>query len=238
MAIRPDTIQHRLSAIRARIDAASRATGRDPSGVTLVAVSKTHTADAVRDALAAGQQVFGENRVQEAELKFGPLRDSYAGLRLHLIGALQTNKVSDAVRIFDVIESLDRPKLARAIADAAAKRGRCPGLLVQVNLGDEPQKAGVSRAEADRFIAACLADFGASLLGLMGIPPAAVDPRPYFAWLAACAARHGLGVLSMGMSADFEIAIAEGATHVRVGSAIFGERPAAAQAGRPHRPRP
>ena len=231
MDVDQDTIRRRLGVIRSRIEVAARASGRDPASVTLVAVSKTHAIEAVKHAIAAGQLVFGENRVQEAALKFTPLRGSDPLPRLHLIGPLQTNKARDAVRICDVIESLDRPRLSRAIMDAAQKEGRCPGLLVQINLGDEPQKAGVSLLEADGFIAAGMAEFGASLLGLMGIPPAGADPRPYFAWLSSCARRHGLGVISMGMSADFEIAIAEGATHVRVGSAIFGDRPPAAGTG-------
>ena len=223
-----DAMPQRLAAIRSRIAAAARAASRDPGGVTLVAVSKTHGADAVAAAILAGQEAFGENRVQEADAKFAEIRQAHPAIRLHLIGPLQTNKARDAARIATVIESLDRPRLLRALADAAQREGRCPGLLVQVNVGDEPQKAGVSRAEADRFVAACRAEFGQSLLGLMGIPPAEGDPRPHFAWLAGCARRNGLGTLSMGMSGDFEAAIAEGATHVRVGTAIFGGRPMAA----------
>jgi len=213
-----------LAAIRARIEAAAARAGRDAADITLVAVSKTHPADAVREALAAGQIAFGENRVQEAETKFPALRPAWPGLRLHVIGGLQTNKARDAVRLADVIESLDRPKLADAIAAAIQKEGRTPDLLVQVNVGDEPQKAGVSRAEADDFIAACRERFGAALTGLMCIPPADQDPAPHFDWLAERAARHDMRVVSMGMSSDFETAIAHGATHVRVGSAIFGAR--------------
>lgn len=231
-------MQHRLTAIRSRIKAASRAAGRDPSDVTLVAVSKTHPAEAVRQAIAAGQLAFGENRVQEAAAKFPAFRQSDPAVRLHLIGPLQTNKTRDAVRMFDVVESLDRPKLMQALADAVQKEGKCPSLLVQINLGDEPQKSGVPRDQADGFIAACMSEFGASLLGLMGIPPASVDPRQFFAWLASCARHHGLGVISMGMSADFEAAIAEGATHVRVGSAIFGDRPPVTSLGDAGTPRP
>ncbi len=215
----------RLAAIRSRIDAAARAASRDAAAITLVAVSKTHGAEAVMDAIAAGQMSFGENRVQEAEGKFAGIRPLHPGIRLHLIGPLQTNKAQDAARLADVIESLDRPRLLHALADAAQKQGGCPDLLIQVNVGEEPQKAGVSRAGADGFIAACRAEFGASVLGVMGIPPVEADPRPHFAWLAACARRNGLHTISMGMSADFEVAIAEGATHVRVGSAIFGARP-------------
>ncbi|HYZ62637.1 MAG TPA: YggS family pyridoxal phosphate-dependent enzyme, partial [Acetobacteraceae bacterium] len=165
-----------------------------------------------------------ENRVQEAAAKFPPLRDAHPYLRLHLIGALQTNKAREAVRMADVIESLDRPRLADALTAAIQQEGRTPTLLVQVNVGDESQKAGVPRSEADHFIEACQLRFGAALAGLMCIPPAEGDPAPYFDYLAACAARHGLGVLSMGMSGDFETAIAHGATHVRIGTAIFGAR--------------
>jgi hypothetical protein len=213
-----------LMAVRTRIAAAAARAGRQAEEITLVAVSKTHGAEFVRAALLCGQVEFGENRVQEAAGKFPALRPAFPNLRLHLIGGLQTNKARDAVRLADVIESLDRPRLADAVADAAAKEGRTPQLLVQVNVGDEPQKAGIARRDADGFIAACRARFGTALVGLMCIPPADADPAPHFAWLADRAARHGLAVLSMGMSADFEIAIAHGATHVRVGSAIFGNR--------------
>jgi hypothetical protein len=168
--------------------------------------------------------VFGENRVQEAAQKFLGLRAGHPGLQLHIIGGLQTNKARDAVRVADVIETLDRPKLAEAIADAMAKEGRRPDLLVQVNTGDEAQKAGCPRADADAFIRAARDDFGLPVKGLMCIPPVEGDPRPHFAYLANLAAKHGLPILSMGMSGDFEAAIAEGATHVRVGSAIFGAR--------------
>ena len=213
-----------LSAVRARVTAAAARAGRAADSVRLVAVSKTHPAEAVIAALAQGQTLFGENRVQEAAGKFPGLRAAHPGLRLHIIGGLQTNKARDAVRLADVIEVVDRPKLAEAIADAIQKEGRAPDLLVQVNVGDEAQKSGIPTAEADGFVAACQARFGAHLTGLMCIPPAEGDPGPHFAWLAACAARHGLGVLSMGMSGDFEAAIANGATHVRVGTAIFGHR--------------
>lgn len=213
-----------LARVRARIAAAAAAAGRAPDSVALVAVSKTHTAAAVLAAIAAGQQVFGENRVQEAAQKFPPLRAAHPGVRLHLIGGLQTNKARDAVRVAEVIESLDRPRLADAIADAAEREGRLPQLLIEVNTGDEPQKGGVPREQADGFIDACRARFGAAVAGLMCIPPAGEDPAPHFAWLAGCAARHGLAELSMGMSADFEIAIAHGATLVRIGTAIFGMR--------------
>ncbi len=221
-----DGIAARLAEIRCRVAQAAQSVGRPAGDIQLVAVSKTHPAAAVMAALTAGQWVFGENRVQEAGEKFIAMRAIYPALRLHLIGGLQTNKARDAVRLADVIEVMDRPRLADAIADAAQKEGRQPDLLVQVNVGDEPQKGGVSRVDADSFIAACQARFGDRLTGLMCIPPAEGDPAPHFAWLAARAATHGLHVLSMGMSADFAIAIAHGATHVRVGSAIFGHRPA------------
>lgn len=219
-----DAVAGNLRRVQDRIAAAALRAGRDPAAVTLVAVSKTHPAEAVMAALAAGQAHFGENRVQEAAGKFPALRPAHPGLRLHVIGGLQTNKARDAVRVADVIESLDRPRLADAIADAIAREGRAPKLLVQVNVGDETQKSGIPREKADDFIAACQARFGAALDGLMCIPPAEGDPAPHFDWLAACAARHGLATLSMGMSGDFETAIAHGATHVRVGTAIFGVR--------------
>jgi pyridoxal phosphate enzyme (YggS family) len=219
----PD-IAERLRQIQARIAAAAQSCGRQPADVTLVAVSKLHPAAAVSAALAAGQLHFGENRVQEAAGKFPALCAAHPGLRLHIIGGLQTNKARDAVRLADVIESLDRPRLADALADAAAREGRMPTLLVQVNVGDEAQKSGVPLADADAFIDSCQARFGSALGGLMCVPPAERDPAPYFMWLADCARRHGLATLSMGMSGDFETAIAHGATHVRVGSAIFGAR--------------
>jgi len=214
-------------ALRKTLDRIAQATARAnrPEGsVALVAVSKTHPVEAVAQALAAGQLLFGENRVQEAAGKFPALRPDNPGLRLHLIGGLQTNKAEDAVQVADVIESLDRPKLAHSIAAAMARTGRRPDLLVQVNVGDEPQKAGIPRAEADAFLRLAREELGLPVTGLMCIPPAEGDPAPHFAWLAECAARHGLATLSMGMSGDFEAAIAQGATHVRVGSAIFGAR--------------
>ncbi len=222
----PD-IAANLATIRDRIAQACARANRRAEEVTLVAVSKTHPQAAVVAALAAGQQVFGENRVQEAAGKFPALRAAHPGLRLHIIGGLQTNKAREAVAIADVIESLDRPKLAQALAQAMAKENRRPDCLVQVNTGDEAQKSGVARAEADAFIRACREEHGLPVAGLMCIPPAEDDPRPHFALLAGMAARHGLGVVSMGMSGDFEAAIAEGATLVRVGTAIFGSRPVA-----------
>jgi len=223
----PD-IAANLAAIRARIAEACRRANRAPEEVRLVAVSKTHPQAAVLAALAAGQTLFGENRVQEAAAKFPPLRAAHPALRLHIIGGLQTNKAREAVRIADAIESLDRPRLAAALAEAMAKEGRRPDCLIQVNTGDEPQKSGVARAEADAFIRAAREEYGLPVTGLMCIPPLGQDPRPHFAFLRALAARHGLGELSMGMSGDFEAAIAEGATLVRVGTAIFGHRPAPA----------
>jgi pyridoxal phosphate enzyme (YggS family) len=219
------TVAGRILAVQSRIAAALQSAGRPPGAAQLVAVSKTHPVEAIEDALRSGQLLFGENRVQEAAAKFPLLRLQWPGLRLHIIGGLQTNKARDAVRLADIIESLDRPKLADAVADAVQKEARTPALLVQVNVGDEPQKAGIPTAEADAFIDACHARFGAALQGLMCIPPADIDPRPHFIWLAARAAAHGLPVVSMGMSADYETAIQHGATHVRVGSAIFGSRP-------------
>ncbi len=210
--------------ILARIEAAAQACGRRGADVTLTAVSKQQPWSRVAPVVAAGQTVFGENRVQEAMERWGERR---AGLRLRLIGPLQTNKADDAVAFFDAIESLDRERLAQAIAKAAQKAGRCPELIVQVNTGEEPQKAGVAPAEADAFIAACRA-LDLPVRGLMCIPPADEPPGPHFALLAKIAARNGLSQLSMGMSGDFETAIAFGATHVRVGSALFGDRAAPA----------
>ena len=209
--------------MQARIAAAAHEAGRDPADVTLVAVSKQQPWEAIAPVLAAGQRVFGENRVQEAQGRW--LRDDVdrAALQLRLIGPLQTNKAEDAVALFDAIETVDRGKLAHALADAAQKAGRCPKLLVQVNTGEEEQKAGVIPADADALIAA-VRGLGLPLEGAMCIPPAAEPPGPHFALLGKIAARNGLTTLSMGMSGDFETAIRFGATHVRVGSAIFGER--------------
>jgi pyridoxal phosphate enzyme (YggS family) len=218
-----DLIAENLRQIQDRICNAAVAAGRRPEDITLVAVSKTKPAEAVAAALAAGQTVFGENRVQEAAAKFPELRATHR-LSLHIIGGLQTNKARDAVRVADVIESLDRPKLADAIAVAIAREGRSPTLLVEVNTGSEAQKSGISRDDADGFINDCKGRFGSSLVGLMCVPPHDEDPRPHFDWLADRAARHALATVSMGMSADFELAISCGATWVRVGSAIFGSR--------------
>jgi PLP dependent protein len=218
-----ELIAENLRRVQDRIANAAIAAGRKPGDVTLVAVSKTKPGEAVVAALAAGQTVFGENRVQEAAGKFPALRATYP-FSLHIIGGLQTNKARDAVRIADVIESLDRPKLADAIEVAIAREGRTPKLLIEVNTGSEPQKSGIARDDADGFIDDCKGRFGSALAGLMCVPPHGEDPRPHFTWLADRAARHGLVTVSMGMSADFEIAIACGATWVRVGSAIFGSR--------------
>ena len=218
------TLADRLAVVRHRIAAAAAAAARDPATVALVAVSKTHDAAAVREIMNCDQHLFGENRVQEAAAKFPALRDSDPALRLHIIGALQTNKARDAVRLADVIESLDRPRLLDALAAAIQSEGRTPDILIQVNVGDEPQKAGISRADTDAFIATARTRLGAALTGLMCIPPADADPAPHFTWLADCARRNGLAVLSMGMSGDYETAIQHGATHIRVGSAIFGSR--------------
>lgn len=217
------SIAANLAAVRARIASAARAAGRDPAAVALVAVSKTQPPAAIAEAIAAGQLLFGENRVQEAAAKFPPLRAAHPGLRLHLIGPLQTNKARDAVRLFDRIESLDRPRLADALAAAIAKEGRAPDCLIQVNTGREPQKAGCAPEEAEALLAYARG-LGLVVSGLMCIPPVAEDPAPHFALLADLAGRFGLSVLSMGMSGDFPAAIAAGATHVRIGSAIFGPR--------------
>lgn len=220
-----------VAEIRARIAEAERAAARPVGSVTLIAVSKVQPPERIDAVLAEGQRVFGENRVQEALARWTDRRAAAPDLRLHLIGPLQTNKARQAVAFFDAIHVLDRPALAAKLADAMAATGRTPELFVQVNTGEEAQKAGVAPAEADAFIAACRRDYGFALTGLMAIPPADADPAPHFRLLAAIAARNGLAGLSMGMSADFERAIALGATHVRVGSALFGER-AASQTAR------
>jgi pyridoxal phosphate enzyme (YggS family) len=213
-----------LAAVRARIDATARAAGRGAGAVTLVAVSKTHPIGAVRAALAAGQRVFGENRVQEALAKFPELRREFPDLVLHLIGPLQTNKVRDAVAHCDVIETVDRPRLAEALAREMARSGRRPTCLIEVNTGEEPQKAGIFPADAGSFIADCRDRLGLPIVGLMCVPPLDEEPSLHFALLREIARRHSLLQLSMGMSADFETAIRFGATHVRVGTAIFGTR--------------
>jgi PLP dependent protein len=210
-----------LHDIRGRIAVAAREAGRDPHAVTLTAVSKQQPWEAVAPVLAAGQKVFGENRVQEAIGRWAERRE---GLELRLIGPLQTNKTREAVAFFDVIETLDRERLAEKLAVEIQRQGRAPRLYVQVNTGEEPQKAGTAPREADAFIALCRGTYGLAIEGLMCIPPEAEPPAPHFALLAIIAARNGLSSLSMGMSADFEIAVRHGATAVRVGSALFGAR--------------
>jgi len=220
-------IAARLAAVRAQIADAARQAGRAADAVRLIAVGKTQPASAIEAALAAGQRDFGENRVQEAQAKFPALKVRYPDLRLHLIGPLQTNKARDAVRLFDVIHTLDRPRLAEALAHAMEQEGRRPALLVEVNIGSEPQKAGIAPADADGFIIECGTHWHLAVAGLMCIPPADADPAAHFTALAALARRNGLAELSMGMSADFTLAVAHGATLVRVGTAIFGPRPRA-----------
>jgi pyridoxal phosphate enzyme (YggS family) len=214
----------RLAEVRQHIAAAARAAGRDPASVTLVAVSKTHGADRVRELLDAGQRIFGENRVQEAEEKFPALKAEYPDLKLHLIGPLQTNKTREAVALFDVIQSVDRERLAAMLAKEMTRSGRRPDCYIQVNTGEEPQKAGVLPAELDAFVASCRDTHKLPIVGLMCIPPVDEEPALHFALLAKMAARNGLSSVSMGMSADYETAIRLGATHVRVGTALFGHR--------------
>ena len=221
-----------LAAVRARIEAAAEAAGRAADTVSLVAVSKTHPADSVRAALQAGQRVFGENRVQEALAKFPGLRGDFPDLKLHLIGPLQTNKVKDAVAHCDVIETVDRPRLAEALAREMQRSGRPLPCFIEVNTGEEAQKAGVFPEMADRFIADCRDRLGLPVIGLMCIPPEDEEPALHFALLREIARRNGLDRLSMGMSADFETAIRFGATHVRVGTAIFGARRVTAAAAK------
>jgi len=213
-----------LAEVLRRIAEAARAAGRDPADVTLVAVSKTHGPDKVRELLAAGQRVFGENRVQEAEEKFPALKAEYPDLQLHLIGPLQTNKAREAVALFDVIESVDRERLAATLAKEMARAGRRPECFIQVNTGEEPQKAGILPAALDVFVASCRDIHKLPVVGLMCIPPVDEEPALHFALLVKMAARNGLSKVSMGMSADYEIAVRLGATHVRVGSALFGTR--------------
>jgi pyridoxal phosphate enzyme (YggS family) len=213
-----------LARVRAEIAAACREAKRDPASVTLIAVSKSFGTEAIEPVIAAGQRVFGENRVQEAKAKWPPLRAAQPGIALHLIGPLQSNKAKEAVALFDAIHSVDRPSIAEALAKEIARQGRHPQLFVEVNTGEEPQKAGVLPHEADAFIKACRETHGLAIAGLMCIPPFEEAPAPHFAVAAKIAARNGLKLLSMGMSADFATAIAFGATHVRVGTAIFGHR--------------
>ena len=214
----------RLAAVRAEIARACKDAGRDPAEVTLVAVSKTHGAERIEPVIDAGQRVFGENRVQEAKTKWPPLIEKHPGLELHLIGPLQSNKAKEAVALFSAIHSVDRPSLCEALAKEITKQGRKPTLFVEINTGAEPQKAGVLPQDADEFLKACCEKYGLTISGLMCIPPHDDAPGPHFALTAKIARRNGLKLLSMGMSADFAVAISLGATHVRVGSAIFGER--------------
>lgn len=214
-----------LSAVRTEIARACKDAGRDPAGVTLVAVSKTFPAEDIAPVIEAGQRVFGENRVQEAKGKWPALIETYPGIELHLIGPLQSNKAKEAVALFDAIHSVDRASLCEALAKEIDKAGKAPTLFVQINTGAEPQKAGVLPQDADAFIKACTQTYGLAISGLMCIPPVEEAPGPHFALTAKIAQRNGLKLLSMGMSSDFADAIALGATHVRVGSAIFGSRP-------------
>lgn len=215
---------NRLALIRQACERSAAESGRKGSDVTLICVSKTYEAPDIIPALEAGQRVFGENRVQEAHGKWPALKAQFDGIELHLIGPLQSNKVREAVELFDAIHTVDRQTLAAALAKEIERTGRKPQLFIQVNTGEEPQKAGVAPADADAFIARCRDEFGLNIAGLMCIPPVQDAPSPHFALLSKIAARNGLKLLSMGMSGDFEQAIMLGATHVRVGSAIFGTR--------------
>jgi pyridoxal phosphate enzyme (YggS family) len=214
-----------LAAVRGEIARACHGARRDPAEVTLIAVTKTFGPAAIEQAIAAGQRVFGENRVQEAKAKWPPLREKHPGLSLHLIGPLQSNKAKEAVALFDAIHSVDRASLCQALAKEIERQGKCPQLFVEINTGAEPQKAGVLPEQADAFLRACRADYGLTIDGLMCIPPFNEAPALHFALTAKIAARNGLRYLSMGMSGDYPVAIEFGATHVRVGSAIFGVRP-------------
>jgi hypothetical protein len=214
----------RLRLVRQEIALAAEAAGRDPDSVKLVAVTKTVPAQAIEEAIEAGQRCFGENRVQEADAKWHALKERHPGIELHLIGPLQSNKVREAVGLFELIETVDRPKLARALAEEMARANKRPRLFVQVNTGEEPQKAGVPPSEAESFVALCRDTFGLTVDGLMCIPPFDEEPAMHFALLAKLAERIGVKELSMGMSGDFARAIAFGATYVRVGTAIFGAR--------------
>ena len=214
-----------LAAVRGEIASVCRGAGRDPLSVTLVAVSKTFSTEAITPVITAGQRVFGENRVQEAKAKWPPLIAQNPGLELHLIGPLQSNKAREAVALFDAVHSLDRESLAAALSKEIDRQGRRPVLFVEINTGAEPQKAGVLPQETDAFVVLCRDTYGLEISGLMCIPPHNEAPAPHFALTAKIARRNRLKLLSMGMSADFQTAIAFGATHVRIGSAIFGSRP-------------
>jgi pyridoxal phosphate enzyme (YggS family) len=218
-------IPAKLRLVEQEMALAARAAGRDPASVKLVAVTKTVSPEVIEQAIGAGQRVFGENRVQEAHAKWPVLKQRHSDIELHLIGPLQSNKVPEAVALFDVIETVDRPKLARALAEEMTRTGKRPRLFVQVNTGEEPQKAGVVPAATDEFVAFCRKDLGLAIEGLMCIPPYDEEPAMHFALLNKIAARLGIKELSMGMSGDFARAISFGATYVRVGTAIFGARP-------------
>jgi len=218
------SVKNGLQNVRAAIEHAAAANGREAANITLIAVSKTIPAERIEEALAAGQRVFGENRVQEAKAKWPALKARYPDLELHLIGPLQTNKVREALALCDAIHALDRESLAVTLAKEIARAGRKPKLFVEVNTGSEASKAGVAPADADRFIETCRERHGLAIAGLMCIPPLGEPAAPHFTLLAKIAERNGLALLSMGMSADYEEAIAHGATHIRVGTAIFGTR--------------
>lgn len=218
-------IKSRILELSDEISVAAKEVGRNANDIKLMAVSKFHSEERVRVALEFGHRLFGENRVQEAASKYTVLKKDYPDLRLHLIGSLQTNKVREAVALFDVIESLDRPRLAEALSKEQEKTGACPNLLIQVNTGEEPKKSGVLPVDADAFIDRCREKLELPVIGLMCIPPVNDESAPHFAFLAEMARRHGLEFLSMGMSADFKTAIRLGATHVRIGTSIFGARP-------------
>jgi pyridoxal phosphate enzyme (YggS family) len=219
------SVETALAAVRREIADTCRTASRDPASVTLIAVSKTFPAAVIEQAIAAGQSVFGENRVQEAKSKWAPIKAAHPAVALHLVGPLQSNKAKEAVALFDAIHSVDRPGLCEALAKEMARQERRPQLFVQVNTGAESQKAGVLPEDADAFIARCRDAYGLEITGLMCIPPVDEAPAPHFALLNKIAARNALRHLSMGMSADFAVAIAFGATHIRVGTAIFGARP-------------
>lgn len=227
VSLSANEIAANLGTIRERMRRAATLANRNPADVKLIAVSKTHGAEAVEAAIAAGQLAFGENRVQEAHAKFPPLKASHPQLELHLIGPLQSNKVKDAVALFDVIHTVDRESLAEALSKEIRRAGKAPRLLVQVNTGEEPQKAGIAPTEALSFVTRCRDEWGLAIEGLMCIPPVGDEPAPHFALLLKLARKAGLRELSMGMSHDFETAISLGATFIRVGSAIFGDRPKA-----------
>jgi pyridoxal phosphate enzyme (YggS family) len=227
--VQVDEASERLAAVRDAIAKACADAGRDPASVTLVAISKTFGVEAIEPVIVRGQRVFGENRVQEAKAKWPALTARHPGIELHLVGSLQSNKARDAVGLFDAVHSLDRPSLAQALAEEIERQGRRPLLFVEINTGAEPQKAGVLPEAADEFLKTCRETYGLEISGLMCIPPAAEAPAPHFALTAKIAKRNGLKLLSMGMSADFATAIALGATHVRVGTAIFGHRPTPAE---------